>query len=101
MRSFEIPAIGACMVAEDTTEHREIFGDDGHAVRYFRSPEEAVSIVSALLRSVDARRALAAAAHARILNSRNSYGDRLRSMLGVAGMMQSPPSCSYAAPVEY
>ena len=28
MRSFEIPAIGACMLVEDTEEHREIFGPD-------------------------------------------------------------------------
>jgi hypothetical protein len=29
MRSFEIAAIGGCMLAEDTLEHHEIFGADG------------------------------------------------------------------------
>ncbi len=29
------------MLAEDTEEHREIFGPDGEAVLYFRTPREA------------------------------------------------------------
>jgi hypothetical protein len=29
MRSFEIAAIGGCMLVEDTEEHRAIFGGDG------------------------------------------------------------------------
>ncbi len=33
MRTFEVPAAGGCMCVEDTDEHREIFGEDGEAVR--------------------------------------------------------------------
>ena len=32
MRSFEIAAIGGCMLAEDTDEHRDIFGGEGESV---------------------------------------------------------------------
>ena len=43
MRSFEIAALGGCMLAEDTAEHRQIFGPDGQAVVYFRTPEDAAA----------------------------------------------------------
>ena len=49
MRSWEIGAIGGCMIAEDTPEHRAIFGEDGEAVRYFRTPEEAAAWSNLLL----------------------------------------------------
>lgn len=39
-RSFEIPALGALLIAEDTQEHREIFGDDGINVLYFSTNQE-------------------------------------------------------------
>jgi hypothetical protein len=42
MRTFELPAIGACMLIEDTAEHREIFGKDGAAVCYFSNPDEMI-----------------------------------------------------------
>jgi spore maturation protein CgeB len=100
MRSFEIPAIGACMVVEDTAEHREIFGDDGQSVRYFGSPAEAAAVVDQLLRSGDTRRALRDAAHARILNSGNSYTDRLRSMLHRAEILEPRWTFSCAAALE-
>lgn len=81
MRSFEIPAIGACMLAEDTEEHREIFGEDGRAVRYFRSAKDAAGIVKELLGNAEIRRNLSETAHAMIIGSGNSYKDRLRSIL--------------------
>jgi spore maturation protein CgeB len=85
MRSFEIPAIGACMVAEDTAEHREIFGPDGVAVRYFNSPASAVVVIKELLRDKEARENLARAAHSRIVNTANTYQDRLITILRTAG----------------
>ena len=36
MRSFEAAAIGGCILAEDTADHREIFGPEDYAARYFR-----------------------------------------------------------------
>jgi len=42
MRSFEIPAIGACMLVEETEEHREIFSIEGETVVYFRSIPEMI-----------------------------------------------------------
>src|SRR5262249_31332555 len=53
MRSFEIPAIGGFMLAEDTADHREIFGPEGECVLYFASPAEAVSKAHWALRHPD------------------------------------------------
>ena len=34
--------MGGCPMVEDTQEHRELFGEDGTNVEYFRSNEELV-----------------------------------------------------------
>lgn len=84
MRSFEIPAVGACMLAEDTEEHREIFGPEGQTVRYFTTPQAMVATVRELLAAPDERSRLAQAAHALVTEGAHTYADRLRSM--VAGV---------------
>ena len=83
MRSFEIPATGACMLVEDTEEHREIFGPDGEAVVYFRSIPEMIDKSRWLLDRPAERQRLAAAAHSRIVTGCNTYQDRLAAMLGL------------------
>ncbi len=81
MRTFEIPALGACMVVEDTEEHREVFGPDGVAVRYFRTPGEVTAVAKELLASPETRQRLAHVAQSVILGLGNTYADRLRSLL--------------------
>jgi spore maturation protein CgeB len=83
MRSFEIPAMGACMLVEYTEEHREIFGPDAETVVYFRSIPEMIDKVSWLLDRPAERQRLAAAAHSRIVNGCHTYRDRLAAMLGL------------------
>jgi len=83
MRSFEIPAIGACMLVEDTAEHRQIFGPDAEAVVYFRSIPGMIERARWLLDRPAERQRLAAAAYARIINGRHTYQDRLAEMLGL------------------
>ena len=84
MRSFEIAAIGGCMLAEDTSEHREIFGNDEECVYYFRTPAEAAARARMLLDNADERQRLGRAMRTRILSERHTYTDRLKSMLDVA-----------------
>lgn len=81
MRSFEIAALGGCMLAEDTGEHREIFGRDGESVLYFRTPREAAVKARALIDDPTERTRLSASVRARILTGRHTYGDRLTSIL--------------------
>jgi spore maturation protein CgeB len=89
MRSFEIAAAGGCMLAEDTGEHREIFGPDGEAVLYFRNAREAAERALWLLSMPDERARLAAAISARAGCPNNSYRARLISMLQAAGVGDS------------
>jgi len=77
MRTFEVPAVGACMVAEDTEDHREIFGGEGECVLYFKTPEEMVRKTKWLLAEDAERERLKRQAHEGIVRGQNTYGDRL------------------------
>ncbi len=81
MRSFEIAATGGCMLAEDTEEHREIFGSEGDAVVYFRDPKEAAQRARALLSDPSERERLASCLHRRIVGGANTYTHRLLAIL--------------------
>lgn len=81
MRSFEIPAIGGCILAERTPDHLEILGPEGECTLYFTSPGEMLGKIDLLLRNEPLRRRLAQAAHRRIRDGRNTYRDRLSAML--------------------
>lgn len=81
MRTYEVPAMGGCLVAEDTADHRALFGPDGDAVAYFARPEDAIERVAALLRRGDLRRDLARRAHSIVTTGGHTYADRLQSML--------------------
>ncbi len=85
MRTFEVPAVGTCMLTEDTAEHREIFGKEGEAVLYFDS---LVSMLekARILRDDDAlRRRLAESAHRLVTQGGHTYRDRLTTMLAGKG----------------
>jgi spore maturation protein CgeB len=80
MRSFEAAATGACMVLEDTEEHRRLFGEDGQCVRYFNSPEQAAELCKELLRDPARREQLKQNARTLILTGNHTYLDRLQAM---------------------
>jgi len=84
MRTFEVAAMGSCVLAEYTDEHREILGADGEAVVYFRTQQEMIDRLRWLLDHPEERRRLRAAVRARITGGRNTYRDRLETMLAVA-----------------
>jgi spore maturation protein CgeB len=81
MRSFEIPAMGGCMLTEDTTEHRELFGAEGETVVYFSTIDEMLNKLRWLLDHPVERQRLATAAHQRITGGGNTYRDRLLAIL--------------------
>lgn len=81
MRSFEAPAMGACMLVEDTLEHREFFGQEGQAVVYFKTIDQMLDQTRWLLDHPEERARLAATAHARIVNGHHTYRDRLETIL--------------------
>lgn len=81
MRSFEAAAIGGCILAEDTADHRELFGPDDHAVRYFTTVPELVRQTKLLLADADARHRLSSQLAERFNRGKHTYADRLTSML--------------------
>lgn len=81
MRTFEAGAMGGCMLVEDTSEHREIFGEDGKVVVYFRDIPEMIDRAKWLLTLEQERRRLALAVRRLIVEGKNTYSDRLQSIL--------------------
>lgn len=88
MRSFEIAALGGCMLVEDTVEHRGIFGPDGEAVIYFRTAREAAERARSLLAAPAERARLSKAVRTRILRGAHTYQDRLGSILTAAARIR-------------
>jgi spore maturation protein CgeB len=80
MRTFELPAMGGCILAEDTAEHREIFGQDGERVLLFRSMGEMVERAKWLIGHEAERKTLAAKCRSWITGGANTYADRLRTI---------------------
>lgn len=85
MRSLELPAMGACMAVEDTLEHRELFGEDGDCVEYYKSLEDLIAKVKSLCAQPERAEALVNRAYQRICqDGRHTYKDRLGRMLNGA-----------------
>jgi spore maturation protein CgeB len=84
MRTFEIPAMGGCVLAEDTEDHRHLFGEEGGAAAYFSTPEEAVDQARALVADASRRQRLAGRGHALITGGHHTYADRLTAALALA-----------------
>jgi spore maturation protein CgeB len=76
MRTFEIPACGAFMLAERTDEHLELFAEDKEAA-YFESADEMVEKVRFYLAHQTERRCIADAGHRRAVDGTNTYKHRL------------------------
>ena len=81
MRTFEVPAVGGCMLTEDTQEHRDIFGNEGENVLYFNSVSEMLDKTQWLLEHEQERQRLADNAYKSITKGHHTYGDRLKTML--------------------
>jgi hypothetical protein len=91
MRSFEVPAAGGCVLAEDTDEHRALFGADDEAVAYFRTPRELVAVARQLMHDEGRRRRLARHAHRLVADGSSSYQHRLCAMLDLTFRTVSSP----------
>ncbi len=81
MRTFEVPAVGACMLTEDTQEHRYLFGQEGEAVLYFDSMSDMLEKTRLLCTDKKLRESLAAGAHRLVVEGKHCYQDRLVNML--------------------
>lgn len=81
MRTYELPAMGACMLVEDTADHRALFGADGECVQYYRGSEDALSRARILLENPELRMRLSQAARDRVCSAPNTYAARLETIV--------------------
>jgi len=81
MRTFEAAAMGACMLVEDTDEHRKIFGDEGENVFYFETQNSLIEKSRYLLAQPELRQKLATNVYNHITKMSNMYKDRLANLI--------------------
>ena len=81
MRSFEAAAIGGCILAEDTADHRELFGTENQTVRYFQTVEQLIQQAKSLVGDAEARRRLSVQLREKLAGGKHTYVDRLSAML--------------------
>jgi len=79
-RTFEIPACGAFMLAERTSEHLELFVE-GKEAEFFGDDEELLEKVKFYSAHESERKQIAQAGRERCLNSGYSYHQRLKEIL--------------------
>jgi spore maturation protein CgeB len=89
MRTFEVPAVGACMLVEKTDEHLDLFGPEGQAVLYFDTIPEMIEKTRWLLEHQTERRRLRDAAHRVIVGGEHTYRDRLAAIIQRADTSRS------------
>jgi hypothetical protein len=83
MRSFEVPACGAFMLAERTAEHQEFFRED-EEVAFFGSSAELVEKVEYYLNHESERQHMAEAAYRKVTTTDHTYAHRLHQILELA-----------------
>lgn len=85
MRTFEIPACGAFLLAERTEEQSAMFKEDREAV-FFTGIDELRDKAAFYLKHADARLKIAGAGFTRVTSGRNTYRDRVASLLDRIGI---------------
>jgi spore maturation protein CgeB len=83
MRSFEAAAIGGCVLAEDTEDHRDLFGAQG-AAQFFNTVPQLVMEAKRLAADSFERLRMASKLRERMARRADTYADRLSEMLSQA-----------------
>jgi spore maturation protein CgeB len=89
MRTFEVPACGAFMLAELTSEH-QLWFEKGRDVDYFDGVDEFVTKVKIYLGEAESRRRMAVSAHHTLIAGNHSYRDRIQYTLETAARLCVP-----------
>jgi len=82
-RTFEIPACGALLLAEDTVEHRSLFRADHEAV-YFKDSDDLLKRATQLLREPEHAAVIRQNGIKAVRSGRHTYGDRLNQIVALA-----------------
>jgi len=81
MRTFELAAMRACLLAEATAEHQALLGPEGQAALYCHTPTEMLEKLRWLLARPRERVRLADAAYRLVTQGHHTYADRLAAMV--------------------
>ena len=87
-RSFEIPAMGGLLLAEDTSEHREIFGQEGN-VLYFKSTDELFAQIEWVYLNPEMAEDIADRGYIHITKNSNTWRDRSIEILAIIKKTQN------------
>jgi len=87
MRTFEAPAMGACMLVERTDEHNQLLGGEEQSAMYFESHEQMVEQAQWLLANEHQRLILKEQVMNHIVSTNNTYFDRLQSILSTTPLI--------------
>jgi spore maturation protein CgeB len=87
-RSFEVPAAGGLLLAEDTPEHREIFVSDANAL-FFKTKEELFSKISWVQTNPELAKKIAENGYQHITRNHNTWRDRSSEMLLVINKLRT------------
>jgi spore maturation protein CgeB len=79
-RSFEIPATGALFLAEDTSEHREIFGTESNAL-FFKTKDDLLDRIAWVKENPVIAMDIAQNGYLHITKNHNSWQDRAIEIL--------------------
>ena len=90
MRTFELAAAGACIVADDTPEHRAIYGPDGDAVAYASSNAQAVKLCRELIASPSSRQRMTSNVLRLVSEGCHTYTHRLSTLLNICYSSVAP-----------
>jgi spore maturation protein CgeB len=83
MRTFEIPACGAFMLADRTEEHLNMFEEDKEVI-LFSSIDEAIKKIKYCLEHNAERICVAQNGYNKVVNGKNTYTDRLCEIIKMA-----------------
>jgi spore maturation protein CgeB len=81
MRSLEFPAMGACLLVEDTGEHRQLYKDEQQILPYWHNAESLVDQAVILIRSSATSQRFRSLLYKNVvIDERNTYSDRLQTI---------------------
>lgn len=81
MRSLEVAAMAAPVLAEDTLEHRQLYGQEGENALYFRNSDDLITRARWLLSHRAEGRCMGERLRIAIHEGNHTYADRLTIML--------------------
>jgi spore maturation protein CgeB len=98
-RSFEVPACGGFMLTDRTEEHARLF-EEGREAACFGSDEELADKVGYYLRHDTERGVIAEHGYRRVVSGRNTYRDRLETIINLISENGSSQSTAVPAACE-